>query len=307
MEEITGVIVVNKPEGITSTRVVEKIRRLLKVKKAGHLGTLDPMATGVLPIAVGKATKLSEVFMEQFKEYVGRIKLGVLTDTYDREGRIVEERPIPEDITPEKIKEVLAKFTGEIWQTPPMYSAKRYKGKRLYQLAREGKEVKLEPKKVYIDELKFISYEPPYIKLFARVGKGVYIRTLAKDIGEALGTVGTLWDLARTSAAGFTLEQAVSLEELKNMEVEERRRLVIPLKDCFPEFPSLKVMGRLKWWVTVGNPVVITPEELGKKELKEGEYVKILNEDGDFIAMGRIKKSPEGRWLCHAYKVLYTA
>ncbi len=306
MEEITGVIVVNKHQGITSTKVVEKIRRLLKVKKAGHLGTLDPMATGVLPIAVGRATKLAEIFMSLPKEYVGKIKLGVLTDTYDREGKVIEEKEVPE-ITEDQIREVFKKFTGEIWQVPPLYSAKRYKGKRLYQLAREGKEVELEPKRVYIDELRLIGYEPPYIKFFARVGKGVYIRTLAKDIGEALGTVGTLWDLARTSAAGFTMDQAVSLDELKEMELEERRKLVIPLKDCFPGFPSLKVMGRLKWWITVGNPVVITPEELGKDSLEEGDYIKILNEDGDMIALGRVKRSPEGRWLCHPFKVLYTS
>ncbi|BAT71260.1 tRNA pseudouridine55 synthase [Thermosulfidibacter takaii ABI70S6] len=306
MEEVTGVIVINKKEGITSTRMVEKVKRLLKVKKAGHLGTLDPMATGVLPIAVGRATKLADIFMSLPKEYVGRVKLGILTDTYDREGKILREEPVPE-ITPEQIEKVLKKFVGEIWQKPPLYSAKRYKGKRLYQLAREGKSVEVEPKKVHIDELKLISYEPPYIKLYAKVGKGVYIRTLAKDIGEELGTVGTLWDLARTSAAGFTLEQAVTLDELAAMELEERRKLVIPLSQCFPEFPSLKVMGRLKWWVTVGNPVVVTPDELGKKELQEGEYVKILNEDSDLIAMGVIKKSPEGRWICHPHKVLYTS
>ncbi len=306
MEEITGVIVVNKHEGITSTKVVERIRKLLKVKKAGHLGTLDPMATGVLPIAVGRATKLAEVFMEQFKEYVGRIRLGVLTDTYDREGKVIEEREVPE-LDEARIEEVLKGFVGEIEQVPPPYSAKRYKGKRLYQLAREGKRVELEPKRVYIDQLKLLGYEPPYIKFFARVGKGVYIRTLAKDVGEALGTVGTLWDLMRTSAAGFTLEQAVSLEELKEMELEDRRRLVIPLRDCFPHFPQLKVMGRLKWWVTVGNPVVVSPQELGRKELREGEYVKIVDEDGELVALGRLKFSPEGRWLCHPFKVLYSA
>ena len=306
MEEITGVIVVNKPEGITSTKVVERIRRLLKVKKAGHLGTLDPMATGVLPIAVGRATKLSEIFMELPKEYVGRVKLGVLTDTYDREGKLLMEKEVP-PLTTEEIEKVLKRFEGYIMQLPPMYSAKRHKGKRLYQLAREGKEVEREPKRVYIDEIRLLGYEPPYLKIFTRVGKGVYIRTLAKDIGEALGTVGTLWDLVRTSACGFTTEQAVGLDELKGMELEERRRLVIPLSSCFEGFPSLKVMGRLKWWITVGNAVVVTPEELGKEELKEGEYVKILNEDGELIAMGRLKRSPEGRWLCHPHKVLYTS
>ncbi len=306
MDELTGVIVVNKREGITSTKVVERIRRLLKVKKAGHLGTLDPMATGVLPIAVGRATKLSEVFMEQPKEYVGRIKLGILTDTYDREGKVIEEKPVPE-LTKERIEEVLEKFKGDIWQIPPMYSAKRYKGKRLYQLAREGKEVERKPKKVHIYDIKLIDYQPPYLKIYTKVGKGVYIRTLAKDIGEELGTVGTLWDLTRTSAAGFTTDQMVSLEELKEMELEERRKLVIPLSECLKELPTLKVMGRLKWWITVGNAVVVTPQELGKESLEEGEYVRILNEDNEFIALGVIKRSPDGRWLCHPQKVLYTS
>jgi len=306
MDEITGVIVINKPEGITSTRVVERIRRLLKVKKAGHLGTLDPMATGVLPIAVGRATKLSNIFMERPKEYVGRIKLGVLTDTYDREGKVIEEKPVPE-LDVEKIEKVLKNFEGEIEQIPPMYSAKRYKGKRLYQLAREGKEVEREPKKVYIDEIRLISYDPPYLKLYIKAGKGVYIRTLAKDVGEALGTVGTLWDLVRTSACGFSLEQAVTLDELKELELEERRKLVIPLSDTLNDLPVLKVIGRLKWWVMVGNAVVVTPAELGLDELKEGEYVKVVDENGDFIAVGVLKRAPDGRWLCHPHKVLYTA
>ncbi len=306
MEEITGVIVIDKPEGITSTKVVEKVRRLLKVKKAGHLGTLDPMATGVLPIAVGRATKLSSIFMDRPKEYVGRVKLGILTDTYDREGKVIEKKEIPE-LSVEKIEEVLKKFVGDIEQIPPMYSAKRYKGKRLYQLAREGKEVERESKKVHIDEIKLISYDPPYLKLYIKAGKGVYIRTLAKDIGEALGTVGTLWDLVRTSACGFTMDQAVTLDELKEMELEERRKLVIPLSDTLNDLPILKVIGRLKWWVMVGNAVVITPSELGLDELKEGEYVKIIDENRDLVAVGVVKRAPDGRWLCHPYKVLYTA
>ncbi len=306
MEDITGVIVINKPEGITSTKVVEKVRKLLKVKKAGHLGTLDPMATGVLPIAVGRATKLSSVFMERSKEYVGRIKLGILTDTYDREGKIIDEKPIP-PLSEEKISEVLKSFEGEIEQIPPMYSAKRYKGKRLYQLAREGKEVERQPKKVFVEEIRLIDFHPPFIKLYIRAGKGVYIRALAKDIGEALGTAGTLWDLVRTSACGFTLDQAVGLEELEGMELEERRKLVIPLSDTLTDLPVLKVVGRLRWWIIVGNSVVITPKELGVDELKEGEYVKIVDENNDFVALGVIKRTSDGRWLCHPDKVLYTA
>ena len=305
MEDIAGVIVINKPEGITSTKVVEKIRKLLKIKKAGHLGTLDPMATGVLPIAVGKGTKLTEIFMEFPKEYIGRIKLGILTDTYDREGKVIEEKEVPE-LTTKKIEEVLQKFTGEIEQIPPMYSAKRYKGKRLYELAREGKIVERKPKKVRIDEIKLISYEPPYLKIYTKVRKGVYIRTLAKDIGEAFGTVGTLWDLARTSACGFTLEQAVSLDELKDMELEERRKLIIPLTEALKELPSLKVMGRLKWWVSVGNPVVVTPKELGMEVLEKGQRIKIIDEDGQLVAVGVIKQTDDGRWICHPEKVLYS-
>ncbi len=301
-----GVIVINKHPGPTSTRIVEQIRRLMKTKKAGHLGTLDPMAKGVLPICLGKATKLTPFLMDKEKEYLATIKLGVVTDTYDREGTILEEKEVP-SITREKVEDILQDFTGEIEQIPPMYSAARHKGKRLYQLARKGEVVEREPKKVIIHELSCLEVNPPYIKLFIRCGKGVYIRQLAYDIGERLGCGGTLWDLVRTKACGFTLDEAVTMEELKEMTLEERQKLVIPMAQAMKDTPTLVLAGRLRWWVAMGNPLVTTPAELGLDHVDEGTLVKLVDQEGELVAVGEMKLSPQGTWTCHPRRVFHTS
>ena len=301
-----GVIVINKHPGPTSTRIVEKIRRLMKTKKAGHLGTLDPMAKGVLPICLGKATKLAPFLMDREKEYLATIKLGVVTDTYDREGTVLEEKEVP-PVTREEVEKILRDFTGEIEQIPPMYSAARHKGKRLYQLARKGEVVERKPKKVVIHELSCLEVAPPYIKVFIRCGKGVYIRQLAYDIGERLGCGGTLWDLVRTKACGFTLDEAVTLEELKEMTLEERQKLVIPMAQALKDVPSLVLAGRLRWWVAMGNPLVTTPAELGLDRIEEGTLVKLLDQEGELVAVGEMKLSPEGTWTCQPRRVFHTS
>jgi len=301
-----GVIVINKHPGPTSTRIVEMIRKLMKNKKAGHLGTLDPMAKGVLPICLGKATKLTPFLMDKEKEYLATIKLGVVTDTYDKEGTVLEEKEVP-TVTREEVEELLKDFTGEIEQIPPMYSAARHKGKRLYQLARKGEVVEREPKKVVIHELSCLEVNPPFIKVFIRCGKGVYIRQLAYDIGERLGCGGTLWDLVRTQACGFTLDEAVTLEELKDMTLEERQRLVIPMAQAMKDVPALVLAGRLRWWVTMGNPLVTTPAELGLDSIEEGDLVKLLDQEGELVAVGEMKLSPEGTWTCNPRRVFHTS
>jgi len=301
-----GIIVINKHPGPTSTRIVEKVRRLFKTKKAGHLGTLDPMAKGVLPICLGKATKLTPFLMDREKEYLATIKLGVVTDTYDKEGTILEEKEVP-TTTREKVEEILKDFTGEIEQIPPMFSAARYKGKRLYQLARKGEVVERKPKKVTVHELSCLEVNLPYIKIFIRCGKGVYIRQLAHDVGERLGCGGVLWDLVRTKACGFTLDEAVTLDELKEMTLEERQKLVIPMAQAVKDSPALVLAGRLRWWVAMGNPLVTTPAELGVDEIKEGMLVRLIDQEGELVAMGEMIASPEGTWLCHPRRVFHAS
>ncbi len=301
-----GVIVINKQPGPTSTRVVERVRRLLKTKKAGHLGTLDPMAKGVLPICLGKATKLTPFLMDRDKEYLATIKLGVVTDTCDKEGTVLEEKEVP-SISREEVEGILKEFTGEIEQIPPMYSAARYKGKRLYQLARKGEVVERKPKRVTVHELGCLEVTLPFIKVFIRCGKGLYIRQLAYDIGEKLGCGGTLWDLVRTKACGFTLDEAVTLEELKEMTLEERQKLVIPMAQAVKDTPTLVLTGRLRWWVAMGNPMVTTPAELGLEEMEEGTLVRLLDQEGELVAIGEMKVSPQGTWTCHPRRVFHTS
>ncbi len=301
-----GVMVINKHPGITSTKVVERVKRLLKAKKAGHLGTLDPMAKGVLPICLGKATKLAPFLMEREKEYLATIKLGITTETHDREGAVVKESPVPE-ISKGEVEDILPRFTGEIHQIPPMYSAARYKGKRLYQLARKGEVVERKPKKVMIHELGCLEVNLPLVRVYIRCGKGVYIRQLAADIGETLGCGGTLWDLVRTKACGFTLNEAVTLNELREMTMEERQHLVIPLAQAVKDTPAISLAGRLRWWVAMGNPLITTPQELGlrRDEVREGMLVRMVDQEGELVALGEMVKSPEHHWLCRPRRVFY--
>ena len=304
---MNGVIVINKHPGPTSTKVVEKVKRLLRVKKAGHLGTLDPMAKGVLPICLGKATKLTPFLIEKEKEYLATIKLGVTTTTHDKEGEVLEEKEVP-PLTKEEVEAILSSFTGEIEQIPPMYSAARYKGKRLYQLARKGEVVERAPKKVVIHELSCLDLDPPFIKIFIRCGKGVYIRQLAYDIGRLLKCGGALWDLVRTKACGFTLDEAVTLEELREMTLEERQKLVIPLAQAVKDAPTLSLTGKLRWWVAMGNALVVTPQELGLKAegIREGMLVKLVDQEGELVALGEMVNSPDNHWLCQPRRVFYS-
>jgi len=304
---VNGVIVINKHPGPTSTKVVEKVKRLLRAKKAGHLGTLDPMAKGVLPICLGKATKLTPFLIEKEKEYLATIKLGVTTTTHDKEGEVLEEKEVP-PITKEEVEAILSSFTGEIEQIPPMYSAARYKGKRLYQLARKGEVVERAPKKVVIHELSCLDLDPPFIKIFIRCGKGVYIRQLAYDIGRLLKCGGALWDLVRTKACGFTLDEAVTLEELREMTLEERQKLVIPLAQAVKDAPTISLTGKLRWWVAMGNALVVTPQELGLKAegIREGMLVKLVDQEGELVALGEMVNSPDNHWLCQPRRVFYS-
>jgi tRNA pseudouridine55 synthase len=299
---LNGVIVISKGEGITSTRVVERVKRALKVKKAGHLGTLDPMAKGVLPICVGKATKLAPFLMEHEKEYLATIKLGISTDTYDREGEVLKERPVGE-ISEETIEGILERFRGEIEQIPPMYSAQRHHGERLYKLARKGEVVERAPKRVVVHRLDLIKVEEDLIYLSICCGKGFYLRTLAHDIGELLGVGGTLWDLVRTSACRFTLHEAIGLDELKALPFEERAKWVIPMADALKGVAQIRVVGRLKWWVSSGNPIATSPAELGAESPKEGDLVKLVDEDGKLVALGELFLSPQNRWFCKPKRV----
>ncbi len=213
-----GLLNVYKPKGKTSHDVVAFLRRVTKIKCIGHTGTLDPFAEGVLPVCIGKATRIIE-YLEDDKSYIGTIQLGCSTTTYDTEGEVVKEN-FEKKVTKDEVDFVLNDFRGEIEQIPPIYSAIKIKGKKLYEYARKGEEVKIPPRRVFINELKVLRYEPQLnqIELYISCSKGTYIRSLANDIGEKLGVYGHLIKLIRTKAGLFELDNAVHLEELNTPE-----------------------------------------------------------------------------------------
>jgi tRNA pseudouridine55 synthase len=217
--ETNGILIVDKPKGWTSFDVVAKIRNKLSVKKVGHTGTLDPMATGVLVLCLGKATKLAQEMTGYDKEYIAEITLGAISSTDDAEGKITPKQALPK-ISKKEIAKVLKDFEGEILQTPPQFSAKKIKGRRAYTMARKGQEVKLEPVKVKVHELEVLDYKWPILKLRILCGKGFYVRALARDLGAKLGTGGYLSALQRTKVGKFSLSQATTIEEASKKEIQ---------------------------------------------------------------------------------------
>lgn len=219
---MSGIIVIDKAQDYTSFDVVAVVRRLVGIKKVGHTGTLDPMATGVLPILVGSATKLAPYLVDTKKEYVATMVLGRSTDTLDVTGTITEEMDASSiSFTKEQIEAAMAPLRGDILQVPPMFSALKKDGKRLYDLARQGITLELEPRPVTIYELELLEYQHPIIRFRAVTSKGTYIRSLVRDLAENLGVPGTMSDLRRTLTGGFSIAQAVSLDELKKLDRAE--------------------------------------------------------------------------------------
>lgn len=215
MSELTGIVNIYKPAGYTSYQVVAEVRKILSCKKAGHTGTLDPAAMGVLPVCLGKATKIIPFIPEEEKEYLATITLGQTTDTLDAEGKILEENQGWRNLNLSDIEAVLQKFIGDIEQIPPMYSAVHHEGKRLYQLAREGKKVERKARRIQIKELELLGVELPQIRIRVLCSRGTYIRTLAADIGEELQVGAHLAELVRSKSGPFTIDNTISLEELR--------------------------------------------------------------------------------------------
>lgn len=231
-----GVFIIDKPEGFTSFDVVAKMRGITGTKKIGHAGTLDPMATGVLPVFLGKATKAIPIMQDHDKEYRAKFQLGVRTDTLDRTGKVLSE--VKSHITDAELKEALLQFRGTISQLPPMFSAVKVDGKRLYTLARKGEEVKRKERTVTIYSLELLSFdrEKQQGELLISCSQGTYIRTLCSDLGDKLGPGGMLIDLVRTKACGFSLSQASTLSE-----VQEGKAILHPISSLFKDFQEVKL------------------------------------------------------------------
>lgn len=228
-----GILIVDKPLGVTSHDIVDFIRKRFHIKKVGHAGTLDPAATGVLVVLLGEATKWSGKLSSDDKEYKGCLTLGVTTDSLDRDGRIIKEEKVI-DVNLKQVEEVFGQFLGKITQIPPMFSALKYNGQRLYKLARKGIEVARRPRQVFIHELKLARFLPPHIHFVVKCSKGTYIRSLCQDIAQRLGYAGFLSELQRIGCGPFTIDQAVSLDELKRLSPQQLHKLLLSQNESYP-------------------------------------------------------------------------
>ena len=243
MAEQNGILCIDKPEGFTSFDVVAKLRGIAGTRRVGHAGTLDPMATGVLPLFFGRATKACDILPRQDKRYLADFRLGVTTDTQDETGRVLCERD-PSGVSEADVRKAAARFTGEIMQVPPMYSALRVEGKRLYELARQGVEVERKARPVTIHSLDFVSWDGAShtCRIDVHCSKGTYIRTLVADIGEALGCGAVMTGLRRTMAAGFTLADCVTIGEAGDLAREGRfAEALLPVGAAFAGLPRARL------------------------------------------------------------------
>ena len=230
----TGIIIVNKPQDFTSRDVVNKISKILKTKKVGHTGTLDPLATGVLVICVGKATKLCDILTAEYKEYIATIKLGIKTDTLDITGKVIEEKTF--NVTKEQIKTTLDSFLGTSIQTVPIYSAVKVKGKKLYEYARNNEPVELPKRQITIKDIALLNFKKDEITFKTTVSKGTYIRALIDDICKKMKTVGSMSSLTRTKQGNFMIEDAYTLEQIEKGEFQ-----IIPLEAVLHNFEKINL------------------------------------------------------------------
>lgn len=258
-----GIINVYKEKGFTSHDVVAKLRGICKQKKIGHTGTLDPEAVGVLPVCLGSATKLCDMLTDKNKEYVAVLRLGTVTDTQDLTGTVLEEHEVT--ASEEQIRETIFSFQGEQMQIPPMYSALKVNGKKLYELAREGKEVERAARPITIHEIEILKEELPEITIRVRCSKGTYIRTLCHDIGQALLCGGAMASLTRTKVGSFPIEQAYPLLKLQQLADEGRlSEAVLPVEEVFAALPVLRVKE-------AGMKALLNGNQLKKSELEAAE------------------------------------
>ncbi|HTL66067.1 MAG TPA: tRNA pseudouridine(55) synthase TruB [Lacunisphaera sp.] len=232
-KEIEGVLLVDKPPGLTSHDVVHRLRRKLAMKKIGHAGTLDPMATGVLVMLIGKATRISQYLMSVDKAYEGEITLGVVTDSQDAEGEVMETRPVP-PLSEAEVRTVMQTFLGDQYQTPPMHSAIKIDGVKLYQLARKGEEVEREPRFIRIAAFELLAFALPKLTFRLECTKGTYVRTIAHDLGHKLGCGAHLSALRRTGSGQFQVSQCLPLDEIEKLSLPEIEKRLIPVHEAAP-------------------------------------------------------------------------
>lgn len=280
--ERSGVINIYKEAGYTSHDVVAKLRGILKQKKIGHTGTLDPQAQGVLPVCLGKGTKLCDLLADHDKEYEAVLRLGITTDTQDMEGNVLQESSV--QVSEEEVRTCILSFQGEQMQVPPMYSALKVNGKKLYELAREGKVVERKARPVTFHKIEVLWMELPKVKIRVQCSKGTYIRTLCNDIGEKLGCGGCMEELLRTRVERFALEDAVKLDEVqKAMEEGTVDSLILPVDRIFDQYPTAKTTTQGDLLVYNGNRLF--SELLQEEPEAESGYVRVYDSEDTFIGL----------------------
>ena len=285
--KMDGIINVLKPPKMTSHDVVYFVRKKLNMKKVGHTGTLDPMAAGVLPICLGKATRVSQYLMDDIKRYRCEMILGHNTDTLDRWGTVVNSRPVT--VGEEEIRNAFQQFKGEILQVPPMYSALKRDGKKLYELAREGKTVDREPRKIFIHELNVLKVREEVILFDVVCSKGTYVRTLCEDVGDLLGCGGFMSFLIRSGSGRFNLLNALTLEELQSMDIEKiKTQYLFDVDYPLVHMPRIDVKTSSLKYLLNGNHIY-RKNMVNDSQLVENSMVRLYADDG-FIALGKVKR-----------------
>ena len=280
---ISGIVLLDKPLGITSNKALQIVKRLFNAAKAGHTGSLDPMATGLLPLCLGEATKVSGYLLEADKSYTGTIKLGVRTTSADAEGEVIETRPL-ENITEQRILKVLEQFVGDIQQIPPMHSALKVNGQPLYKLAHQGQEIERKPRAVCIFNLTLLRFEGDEVDIAVDCSKGTYIRTLAEDIGQALGCGAHLSALRRTVTGPFDLEDAITLEALEALQeqgFEALDQVLIPAEEALVDWEEVNFTENAAYYICQGQAVLVP-------KAPTSGLVKMFAPDHRFLGVGEI-------------------
>lgn len=281
---VHGILLLDKPAGISSNAALQIVKRLFNAQKAGHTGSLDPLATGVLPICLGEATKITSYLLDSDKKYQGIAKLGVRTNTADAEGDILQTRPVP-ILSDDTIEMALDSFRGEISQIPPMHSALKLNGQPLYELARQGIEVERKPRNVTIFELKKLGFDKDELELLVHCSKGTYIRTLAEDLGEILECGAHLSALRRIAAGPFDIKQTITLDkltELAEQGVAELDKQLLPMHNALVDWPEINLSANSAYYVRQGQPVLVP-------KAPSNGWVRLMGENpDDFIGVGHI-------------------
>ena len=290
VKEPCGVLIVNKPQGPTSHDIVNRVRRLYSTKKVGHTGTLDPMATGVLVVPIGRAAQACEYSLSDRKQYTATLRLGIETDTEDTTGNILNEFPV--NVTESDVKDVLSSFTGKIKQIPPMYSALKVGGKKLCDIAREGGTVEREAREIEVYSISADHISDNDYRLEVECSAGTYIRTLCADIGKALGCGGAMATLEREAACGFSIAEAHTIEEIEALSVEKRLALLRPVEDIFSEFDAVRLPAFYEKLFRSGCEIYLKKAKL--PEYPAGTRLRVLDSKGEFFALGEVREYENG-------------